>query len=460
MKDTKLNKETLEEVKDKENLLNTETEGKKVKKERSKQKIFIIVSIIFLLGCIFIYGGRFTYFYLNNKKTEDAEKNLFATTLKVNNKDSDNFKNIDDVYYFYKDAKNNYVKYSNLIWRVIKINKDKSVTMILDNPITILGYGDMETSYDESNLVNWLNNSDNGLLHEITTTEKYLSQNKVCTDAVSKISKRTCKNKGSHYFDLLSIDDYVKTGNTDSFINNGYYNYLANKDDSGNIWYINAEGKLATSEGKDLYGVKPVVTLNYSLETNGGDGSSDKPYTLSEDSTYFGSYVKLGEDTYRVYDVTDGNVKMVKTSVIKDGDVDLKHVYSVGSSKFNLSYRSSLAYYLNYTYLKNLDYKDTLIKNNYYNGYYTDDYNTSLNPMELTVGVPSIGNVMFDNESDEYFTMTGTAETSSYVYVIRGDGSGSYRGVKFNSGVLPCVSVSSESLKSGNGTMEDPYRAE
>ena len=449
-----------EEFTEEKEITETRVEKNKKKRKIKKQKIFVILSIIFLLSCIFVYGGRLIYFYLNNKKEVEAEKNLFATTLKTNNKDSKNFKEIDDIYYFYNNAETNYVKYSNLIWRIIKINKNKSITMILDTPITVLGYGDNTSSYDDPNAISWLNNSESGLTHEITTTEKYLTKNKICTDTTSKISKRTCKTKSSHYFDLLSIDDYIKTGNTKSFINNGYYNYLANKDENNNIWYITEEGKLATSDGNDLYGIKPVITLNATLESKGGDGTSKTPYTLSEDPVYFASYVSLANDTYRVYDVTDNKLKLVKTNIIKNDETDLKHTYSSGSSNFNLSYRSSLAYYLNYTYLQTLSYNNLITKNNYNNGYYTNDYNTSKNITELTVALPSIGDVMFTNEASEYFTMTGTAENSSYVYVIKTAGIASYRAVKLTSGILPCISITSDNLKAGNGTLEDPYRVE
>ena len=96
---------------------------------------------------------------------------------------------------------------------------------------------------------------------------------------------------------------------------------ISNKDENNNIWYITEEGKLATSDGNDLYGIKPVITLNATLESKGGDGTSKTPYTLSEDPVYFASYVSLANDTYRVYDVTDNKLKLVKTNIIKNDNI-------------------------------------------------------------------------------------------------------------------------------------------
>ena len=93
---------------------------KRNNKERklSLQKIFNIISFTFILACCVFYGGRFIKLYLENNKTEQIK--VLADTIKENNKD--NLKNIKGEYYFYGEDINNYIKYSNINWRIIKIN--------------------------------------------------------------------------------------------------------------------------------------------------------------------------------------------------------------------------------------------------------------------------------------------------------------------------------------------------
>ena len=98
-------------------------------KERSKrkisvQKIFNLVSLMFLLACVIFYGGRFIKLYIENNKVE--ETNSMAKNIKESNKDNKNFKIVNGEYYFSGTNINNYVSYSNLLWRIIKINNDNT----------------------------------------------------------------------------------------------------------------------------------------------------------------------------------------------------------------------------------------------------------------------------------------------------------------------------------------------
>ena len=132
--------------------------NKKAKRVINKQKIFSFISFIFLLICCLWYGGRAIYFYLDSRKTFENEDKLLAQTIIDKNYDKDNFKKINGDYYFYNDAKNNYLTYSNLTFRIIKINKDNEITLISDTPITSLAYGENKT-IKNSYITKWLNES-------------------------------------------------------------------------------------------------------------------------------------------------------------------------------------------------------------------------------------------------------------------------------------------------------------
>ena len=129
---------------------------KKKKRKINYEKLFNFGSFIFILICVLWYGGRFIYFYLDSKKEVKSEVTTLSMALKSNPNNKESIKNINDNFYFYEETNNNYISYSNILWRVVKINKNNTITLVTDNNIATLAYGDVENDYNESNLINWL----------------------------------------------------------------------------------------------------------------------------------------------------------------------------------------------------------------------------------------------------------------------------------------------------------------
>ena len=118
-------------------------------KKLSFSKIFCFLSILFILTCCLIFGGRFIKLYLENRKVEIEEKNTLAKVLKDNNADNENFKSVNGQNYFTDNTNTNYLLYSNILWRIIKLNNDNSLTIITDKAISSLAYN-KEVTFDES----------------------------------------------------------------------------------------------------------------------------------------------------------------------------------------------------------------------------------------------------------------------------------------------------------------------
>lgn len=443
--------------------------NKKAKRVINKQKIFSFISFIFLLICCLWYGGRAIYFYLDSRKIFENEDKLLAQTIIDKNYDKDNFKKINGDYYFYNDAKNNYLTYSNLTFRIIKINKDNEITLISDTPITSLAYGENKT-IKNSYITKWLNEStdtNTGILEKnLNNKENYLMQTKTCSDNVSSVKNVTCKKTyDENYLSLLSVADYINTGSVDSFINNGYYSYLANNNSNKEIWYINDEGKLDTSDGTDIYGVKFTITIKPTVSLISGEGTETSPYIIEDNNSYFASYVTLGTDTWRIYEDNDTTIKLVLNDYIKINNENLEYVYSNDNYFHNDTKYGSLAYYLNHKYLNSLTYKDLIIDNEYVNNYYGEDnnfnYQTTLNKtIDTKVTVLSIGNPILNNTLDNYFTSTGTGKSNSSIYIINKNTTIEEIDVDEEAYVVPCISIMKENLKAGSGLISDPYRTE
>ena len=440
---------------------------RKVKRKISYQKIFSFISFIFILTCCLWYGGRFIYFYLDSKKVASSDNTTFANTLKLENHDNKSFRKDEDIYYFYQDASNNYLVYSNIVWRIVKINSDDSITLISEEPITKLAYGMDDISYSKSPILQWLNNesgvSYSGVLEKkLNDVSHYLVKNSVCIDDVDNVEKISCdKTNNDYYLGLLSVEDYVKTGGKKSFIHGKFSSYLANGNSEKQLWYIDENGNLDQSLGDDILGIRPTITLSSTLSIKSGSGSKDDPYIIEEENGYFGSYVQLDKDIWRVYDFDDNNVKLVLTDYLKDTSGNYESIYSNSTYRHNDTIYGSLAYYLNHTYLNSLSYKNYILNANYYNGFYGEENDYGLKELfdgeiDTKVAVPSIGDVMFQHDLDGYFTSTGIYKNSTSLYVQK-TGDIATKKVTSEAYVVPCITIKKEILKNGNGLKSNPY---
>lgn len=440
--------------------------GKKVVKRKiSYQKVFSFISAGFILACILFYGGRFLKLYLENKKDTVSNKDTLVQNLKNNYE----FNNINNEYYLKKDEDKNYVLYSNILWRIVKINNNGSIKLISDDVISYLSYGN--TNYDKSDINAWLNDSDSdytGILeNNLNNPNNYLVHDNICQDSITDTKHITCSNiDDSKLIGSLSVFDYVNAGGKDSYLNINKYFYLSstnNKDKE--VWYINDNGSVSNSNGEKIYGIRPTISLKSNAGSISGNGSIDSPYVIDENGL-FGSYVKLGDDLWRIYDVKDSTVKLMLNDYIKDTDGEnLMHKYSSKGYYHNDTVNGSLAYYLNHTYLNNLSYKDSINSNNWANGFYGEsnnyDYKEVLKTtVDTKITVPSIGNIILNGELSDYFLSTGVSKSSTLVYTVKDNGTLYGKSSTSTSKVVPVISINKEILTKGNGTINTPYETE
>ena len=437
---------------------------KKKKVKINKQKLFCFTSFIFLLICILWYGGRTIYFYLDSKKAPENNNNTIYKQILKNSTQEKNFKKVNKDYYFQRDTKNNYLTYSNIIWRIIKLTNDNEIVLITEEPITLLAYGNNKIN----NPLEWMNktNKDNTKILEknIDNINNYLTKTKICLDNIENVKNITCENKNDdYYFSLLDINDYIHTGASKSFINNGYYNYLINKNND-EIWYINSEGELNTTDGTDIYGIKPVITLKANIEYKKGEGTKDSPYIIEDKNQYFASYVKLDKDLYRVYDVKEDILKISLNDYLKVNNEKMQIAYSNNNYYHNDTTYNTLAHYLNNKYYNSNSYKNLILQNYYYNYYYGEsnnyDYKEILNKkIDTKIYILSIADPILNNLNN-YFIATGTNNNNNLIYIKESDGTLSTDKVTTEKNIVPCISINKNNLTKGSGTITDPYRTE
>ena len=178
----------------------------KTKRKIKKQSIFNCISIIIFLIFGSYYLGRFIHYKIENDK-EVVYSELLAEQIveRINKYDvKQTLVLTNNIYRFIDDANNNYVKFMGYNWRIIRINEDKTITMITEDPIISLAYGNVE-SFTESQVNKWLNKINDekytGIFYNmITDGEEYLTNSTTCLDTFNTVETIGCYEANKDYY--------------------------------------------------------------------------------------------------------------------------------------------------------------------------------------------------------------------------------------------------------------------
>lgn len=272
-------------------------------------------------------------FDLNIRKENDNEEFFFNTILKDNEikKETLTFPSkdaaitseglIEDIedqgvtYYFRGSITNNYVSFANNLWRIVRINGDGTVRLVLDSAISELSSYHNNTSdyedYDKLAIVNTLNSYYESYLK---SNDEYIANASFCKEVEGINNKdnkiynaydRLITNSipsfnclGEKYrskIGLLTIDEVAYAGA--NFKDNNTIFYLYNEDIK-DIWWtsnlaktkdntfypfsVTKDGKLSDSNSGLLNrNIRPVINIIKKV-TAKGKGTKDDPYTLSK----------------------------------------------------------------------------------------------------------------------------------------------------------------------------------
>lgn len=210
-------------------------------------------------------------------------------------------------YYFRGAVTNNNVSFAGYNWKIVKINGDGSVKLVLDGIIEELSnYYDESSSFNESAILDVLESWYDTNLVDYSS---YIAYYKFCNDTVleangttymaynrivtNKIPTFVCLGYSENgKIGLLTADEVVMAGgSTDS--NNSYYLYnssietnyytMTNARIDGSLYYpfiVNIEGGLEyDTNGTLVRGVRPVINIIKTAKVS-GSGTVDDPYTI------------------------------------------------------------------------------------------------------------------------------------------------------------------------------------
>lgn len=280
-----------------------------------------------------IENNNRTSFKLGIKKINDTEEYFFTSILNDNEvKKEPNTKpaldasltseglieDVDDyglTYYFRGNIQNNYVNFANNLWRIVRINGDGTIRLVLNSSLGELSsyHSSIETSEDYKNA-----DINKKLLafyeNELKTYDNYIANTRYCNeigsttnenDKTYNVYTRIITNSiptfnclGEKYTSkvgLLTADEVVYAGANAKDENKSYYLYndkiesvwwtsslAKTKSDTFYPFVVTTDGKLSDTTSGALYrGLRPVINIIKKVTVT-GNGTLDNPYIINE----------------------------------------------------------------------------------------------------------------------------------------------------------------------------------
>lgn len=388
------------------------------------RKIFVIISAIFLSFMVSFYGYRLVHFYLKEKEKDTTSYTMIAYLTKEENLINNKLIKEENRYYFPKDAQNNYLYFSGLMYRILYMD-DKTIYAITDQVVTNLKYG-ITSDYNASNIKVWMNEVFLNNLHK-----DYLN-----SEEVRLINKELYQKIGANESSIIGKDMWVLDDNEGLVLT-----------EDGNL--------MKPTNYEDFLGIKPVIELNGTKKYIAGKGTVDEPYLFEERGASTLNDLAVGDYlTYKGMDfrLIEKNATGVK--VLSVNKLDNQLAFSDKSNVYQTNNKKALGYYLNSTYLGLLN-QDDLVLTKWYTGDYHFDYKETLSSgLNAYVGLLKIGDYFITDVLNSYLL----TRSGSYVYTINSNGDLSLSSPTKALDIYPVLTLKSDlNVGSGLGYIDNPY---
>lgn len=259
-------------------------------------------------------------------------------------------RNTDETNYYRGSEIDNYVQFSGMLWRIVNVNADNSVKLVLANVSSNVIFGTQDKFVD-SNVYHWLKDY---FYPHLKNSEKYIVQNASwCSNhAIYDIESlpQECNNETfSSPIGLLNVKDLVMSSKdlVDSYLVGKQYYWLLDRVNSDNIDIVYSSGidGFMSWNGRSYSAVRPVINLTTDTYIMSGSGTIDKPYKLNDyeyakeneqiKDRYDGEYFSYSGYLFRKIDTDkDGNVKMIMANNMKNSETQ---------EQYTLGYKDSVA---------------------------------------------------------------------------------------------------------------------
>lgn len=253
------------------------------------------------------------YFYmtiLSQNKIREASSRVGSEVATTNEGLIEASDDDGTTYYFRGLADNNYVSFAGLTWRIVRINGDGSVRLILnDTPDTLANYNTSNEGYEEFSNTDIADTLASFYESNLSSYDSYIANTRFCsesgrTDYTYNAYTRIVTNQiptfnclGERFtskIGLLTVDEIIFAGALYGEENTSFYLYNADID---NVWWTSSLSKndedsfypfLVSTSGEvidDISGslyrkFRPVISLNRTVTVT-GLGTLNDPYVVN-----------------------------------------------------------------------------------------------------------------------------------------------------------------------------------
>ncbi len=265
----------------------------------------------------------------------------------------------------------NYITLNNILFRIVKVNSDDTVTIVSDSPLANIDYDGNKGRFDGSSMDEWLNDYFYPLLN--SKSKKLIVESKWCDDVITTDNKNktTCDRYSSNKkIGILSLEDYNNSidQNRESYLEISARTWYNNFDNNNQVWSVKSN---TTEAYKDnvLLNIRPAITLNKNTKITSGDGTIDSPYRVGTESAIkvntkvnkldIGTKVQYSGYTFIVAGKEkDGTTKVImENTLIGDTISNSLISYDTNSTSqiYNPKEKGNIAYQLNNNLSKYID---------------------------------------------------------------------------------------------------------
>ncbi len=232
--------------------------------------------------------------------------------------------------HIYKGTVNdNYVLFSGMLFRAVKVNENKETMLITDNNIANVLYTTGSTDYKDSNVYTWLNEYFYSKIS--ANSQKYMVDNTWCYDMQGSLdTPNNCAQKVEAKVGLLSLNEYMQSLEGEkSYLLTLHDFLLLNLQDDSHVWATNpGESHLPEADTSGtLEGIHPVIILQKDICIIAGDGTKDNPYKLQDyyygkeneelKTRLIGEYVNYSGYDFRISNISnDGKVELTSSGTL------------------------------------------------------------------------------------------------------------------------------------------------
>lgn len=377
---------------------------------------------------------------------------------------------------------NNYIMFNHMLFRIVKVNDDNTITIVSDDALSNIDYGSKTGKFVGSSIDKWLNEYFYNLLDK--KYQELIVPSKWCDDIITEVetNKTECTNESKkRNIGLLSVQDYnlsLLEYRTYLELTNlvWYTNHLDN-----NNFYAITSSNILPMKSSYLLNIRPALTLKADTKILEGDGSEASPFIILNDTTgkktskinerKLGEFINYSGYLWRIVDKKEDNTtEVIMHSVLQNNGEEIQIGYQdEGTTKiYNPKTTGNIGYEITYNmtkYVKTNLFAKKEIEVPVYKEDITYNGKKEQKKYKVKISSPSIFDMFSakgkDSSTGGYWCIDSSKRENTKV-VINPVGTTYYdysntddylqRGVKLKAYLEEDVVITG-----GKGTMENPY---